>query len=87
VSHAESKPAPRRRQKNNSRQSNNQQQDKGTSNLEPENINSYSDNTSDVRLTTCNDESTFQEQRTQHGIIKIDPSDITEKIMPVSGVE
>ena len=56
-----------------------EQQGKVTSNLEPDKVHSNKDNTSEIRQTTCNDDGTSQEERTQHDIIKIDPSDITEK--------
>lgn len=73
-------PPPDADEKNNSGQHNvKQQQGKVTSNLEPDKVHSNKDNTSEIRQTTCNDDGTSQEERTQHDIIKIDPSDITEK--------
>jgi hypothetical protein len=70
-------------EKNNSRQSNNEQQQQGKvkSNLESNKVQSNKDNTIDIRLTNRDDDDdgTSLEESTQHDIIKIDPSDITEK--------
>jgi hypothetical protein len=74
-------PPPDADEKNNSSQHNDkqQQQCKVTSNLEPDKVHSNEDNTSDIRSTTLDDDGASVEERTQYSIIKIDPSDITEK--------